>query len=564
MKNKIKKWLINIAKKNVFLRELMYSVRTKKQTNTYMKKYYKKYEVDDKLCVFESFNGRKYSDSPKAVYLRMLNDPEYKDYKFVWAFNNPENFEYLAENPRTKVVKYHSDEYKKTYASAKYWFTPSRLPDYIIPKEEQVYCQFWHGTPLKRLGFDIQMKGMNALHTVKDWQRMYQYDASRYTYMVSPSEFTSDKYRSAFNLKAVGKENCILETGYPRNDALFSFDDEYVKKLRKELGIPKGKKVILYAPTWRDNQHQAGVGYTYELGIDFDKFQKKFGKDYVILFTVHYLVASRMDLSKYEGFIINVSDYPDLNDLYIASDMIITDYSSVFFDYANLKRPMLFYMYDLDMYKGKMRDFYFDLSELPGPIVEKEEDLYKEIKNIDKYFKKYGEKYKKFNEKFNYLDDADSSKRVLDIIIKGDANKKMKKVITYGTYDLLTAGHVEHFRDAKAMGDYLIVGVSTDEFNAIKNKKSYLTYEERKFIVESIKYVDEVIPEEHWDQKPGDIEKYGIDIVAMGSDWEGDERFEKLRQYCDVQYTYRSGKYSSTDFRKHVDNYAKEKVEEKK
>ena len=137
-------------------------------------------------------------------------------------------------------------------------------------------------------------------------------------------------------------------------------------------------------------------------------------------------------------------------------------------------------------------------------------------------------------------------------------------VLTYGTYDLLTAGHVEHFRDCKAMGDYLIVGVSTDEFNAIKHKSSYLTYEERKFVVESIKYVDKVIPEEHWDQKPDDIKKYNVSIVAMGSDWEGDERFEKLRQYCDVRYTYRSGKYSSTNFRKHVDEYTKNIDEEGK
>ncbi|MDE6141514.1 MAG: CDP-glycerol glycerophosphotransferase family protein [Bacilli bacterium] len=418
MNKKIKKILIDIAKKNVFLRELMYSTRTKILKKKYLKNFYNKYEVNDKLCVFESFNGRKYSDSPKAIYLRMLEDKKYKDYHFVWAFANPENFCELNNNPRTTVVKYGSDEYKKIYATAKYWFTPSRLPDYIVPKENQIYCQFWHGTPLKRLGFDIKTKGMNAMHTVKDWQRMYQYDASRYTYMVSPSKFTSEKYRSAFNLKAVGKENCILETGYPRNDALFKYTEKDIKKIKKDLGIPKDKKVILYAPTWRDNQHQAGVGYTYELGIDFDKFQKKFKDEYVILFTVHYLVASRMDLSKYDGFIINVSDYPDLNDLYIVSDMIITDYSSVFFDYANLKRPMLFYMYDLEIYKGNMRDFYFDLKELPGPIVEKEEDLYKEISHIDKYFKKYQDKYDKFNQRFNYLDDANSSERVLDEIIK--------------------------------------------------------------------------------------------------------------------------------------------------
>ena len=135
-------------------------------------------------------------------------------------------------------------------------------------------------------------------------------------------------------------------------------------------------------------------------------------------------------------------------------------------------------------------------------------------------------------------------------------------VLTYGTYDLLTAGHVEHFRDCKAMGDYLIVGVSTDEFNAIKHKTSYLTYAERKFVVESIRYVDKVIPEEYWEQKPDDIKKYNVSIVAMGSDWEGDERFEKLRKYCDVKYTYRSGKYSSTNFKKHVEEYTKKIDEE--
>ena len=97
--------------------------------------------------------------------------------------------------------------------------------------------------------------------------------------------------------------------------------------------------------------------------------------------------------------------------------MIITDYSSVFFDYANLKRPMLFYMYDLEDYKNNARDFYIDLNELPGPIVETENDLYKEINNIDKYWDKYKAKYEKFNKRFNYLDDAHSSKRALEEII---------------------------------------------------------------------------------------------------------------------------------------------------
>lgn len=131
----------------------------------------------------------------------------------------------------------------------------------------------------------------------------------------------------------------------------------------------------------------------------------------------------------------------------------------------------------------------------------------------------------------------------------------MKKVITYGTYDLITPGHIQHLKESKEMGDYLIVGLSTDEFNTIKHKSSYLTYEERKYVLESIKYVDEVIPEENWNQKPNDIKKYNIDILTMGSDWEGSDKFEYLKELCEVRFTKRPFTWSSTDFRKKVDVY---------
>ena len=136
----------------------------------------------------------------------------------------------------------------------------------------------------------------------------------------------------------------------------------------------------------------------------------------------------------------------------------------------------------------------------------------------------------------------------------------MKKVITYGTYDLITPGHIQHLKEAKEMGDYLIVGLSTDEFNTTKHKKSYLTYEERKCVLEAIRYVDKVIPEEKWEQKVEDIKKYNIDILTMGSDWEGDSRFENLKEFCKVKYTHRPYTWSSTEFRKNVDTYV-QKIE---
>lgn len=120
----------------------------------------------------------------------------------------------------------------------------------------------------------------------------------------------------------------------------------------------------------------------------------------------------------------------------------------------------------------------------------------------------------------------------------------MKKVITYGTYDLLHWGHINLLKRAKELGDYLVVGLSTDEFNSLKHKQSYHKYEERKLILEAIKYVDEVIPEEKWGQKARDIIINEIDIFVMGDDWKG--KFDELKEYCDVIYLPRTEGVSTT------------------
>ncbi len=414
---KLKNKVMDAAKKNVVLR-----VVTKKSLKAYRTLryfgYYLTNKVSDKTIVFESFMGRTFSDSQKALYKEMLKDEFFKDYTFIWAFKDVENYKHLEENKNTKVVKYGSKEFMKCMAKAKWWITNSRLPEYLIKKKSQKYIQCWHGTPLKRLGFDIEVEGGNALNTLKEIKEKYEDDAKRYDYMLSPSAFCTEKFASAFNLKKLKKEDVIVELGYPRNDYLFNHTEEDVVKLKNELGIPLDKKVILYAPTWRDNQHQAGVGYTYDLNLDFDRLKEKLSDEYVIIFRTHYFVASQFNFDKYKGFIFNMSNHDDVNECYILSDIIITDYSSVFFDYANLKRPMLFYMYDLDEYQGKLRDFYFGLDELPGPIVKTQDELENEILNIKDYDKKFGDKYTTFTNRFTYLDSGDCSKRVIEKIFK--------------------------------------------------------------------------------------------------------------------------------------------------
>ena len=128
----------------------------------------------------------------------------------------------------------------------------------------------------------------------------------------------------------------------------------------------------------------------------------------------------------------------------------------------------------------------------------------------------------------------------------------MKRVITYGTYDVLHYGHINLLKRAKALGDYLIVALSSDEFNAIKNKKSYYTYEQRKKILESIRYVDLVIPERNWEQKISDVQKYQADIFVMGNDWEG--KFDFLKEYCEVVYLPRTPDVSSTQAKEYLAN----------
>jgi len=126
----------------------------------------------------------------------------------------------------------------------------------------------------------------------------------------------------------------------------------------------------------------------------------------------------------------------------------------------------------------------------------------------------------------------------------------MKRILTYGTFDLLHYGHIRLLKRAKALGDYLIVAVSTDEFNAIKNKKSYHDYETRKKMLEAIRYVDLVIPEKTWEQKLDDVKEFNVDVVVMGSDWAGSDKFDYLKEYCEVVYLDRTEGISTTKIKR--------------
>ena len=240
-------------------------------------------------------------------------------------------------------------------------------------------------------------------------QSTYDDDVKKYTYMIAPNSFCTRVFQSAFGIE---KER-LIETGYPRNDILINADEQKKQEIRARLGIPEGKKVLLYAPTWRDNSFVA-AGYTFELQADFRKWKEMLADEYVLLFKPHYLIINKFsDTEELNGFLYNVDASSEISDLYLIADVLVTDYSSVFFDYAILGRPIYFYMYDLDSYREELRGFYIDIySDLPGDIYEDEEAMLKDIHegNFDR------ERLSQFNARFNEHEDGHASQRVIDIV----------------------------------------------------------------------------------------------------------------------------------------------------
>lgn len=397
----------------MIIKKIKKRIRLRRKINQ-AKKISKNTNIDEKTIIFSSFAGTSYTCSPKAIYNYMINNPKYRDFKFIWAFKKPEEKSKYFNNNRTELVKYNSKDFIEKLAKAKYWIFNFKTPEYFIKKKDQVFIQCWHGTPLKRLGCDIKIEKGNKATELKDIHKSYINDAKKYDYFISPSKFASEKFISAFGLEKLNKKNIIVEKGYPRNEYLFNYKQEDIDKIKEKLNIPQDKKVLLYAPTFRDNQYQAGRGHTYKLGINLLRLKEELmDEGYIILMRLHYLVSNNIDISQFQGFVYDVSKHEDVNELYIISDILVTDYSSVFFDYANLKRPILFFMYDLQEYRNNIRDFYIDLKELPGPIVEDEKNLIKNIRNADNIFDEYKEIYTEFNKKYNYLDNGNVTAKVV-------------------------------------------------------------------------------------------------------------------------------------------------------
>lgn len=361
--------------------------------------------IKDNWIIFESFLGKNYSDSPKYIYQHLAKNNSGK-YKFIWIINKKTRIPY-----KHATVQRFSIRYFYYMARSKYFVFNSRQPLWIIKREGTVFLQTWHGTPLKKLVFDI-----DDISSASPKYKQQVYKQSRvWDYLIAPNAFSSETFRRCFMYA-----NEMLETGYPRNDILHAPDKkEIAEKIKDRIGIPREKKTILYAPTWRDDEYYGRGQYKFELHLNLDKMRQELGEEYIILLRTHYFIADSLDVSALEGFAYNVSKYDDISELYLVSDILITDYSSVFFDFANLKRPMLFYTYDLEKYRDILRGFYLDIEkEVPGPLLFTTEEVIDAINNIESIRNRYEQTYKVFYQRFCQWEDGHASEKVVKSVFK--------------------------------------------------------------------------------------------------------------------------------------------------
>lgn len=350
------------------------------------------------VVLFNSWWGR-LADSPKAIAeeLRRRDAP----FEHVWVLEDPSS----APEGAT-VVRPGSLGWLTQSGRARYLVSNNTLPGYFHKKRGQTYLQTWHGAVLKRIGFDIERP---SFADSQRYLRRLERESRAWDFLVSPSPFSTEKLRSAFRF-----QGRILESGYPRNDILFAPDRDAIRaRVRAELAIPEAAHAVLYAPTWRDNE-------TFSTELNLAELTAGLGRDHVLLVRSHSAVADTVELPPLPG-LRNVSDRDDPGELLLAADVLVTDYSSVMFDFAATGKPLVFYTYDLEHYRDELRGFYFDLTaDPPGPVVGTTAELVAALRDVDALRDRFAPAYRRFQERFCALDDGHAAARVVDAVF-GDA-----------------------------------------------------------------------------------------------------------------------------------------------
>ena len=352
---------------------------------------------------FVSWKGKQCTGNPLGIAeeLRRRGD----DREHLWAITD---WSVPVPEGGTGVLR-GTQEYYEALARSKYLISNDDMQPPFRKRDGQVYLQTWHGTPLKRIGFDITNPQFISGTAYFDHLAR---DVAQWDLLLSPNPFSTPIMRRAFRY-----DGEIAEYGYPGNDLLRRADAaEVAARVRDRLGLPAGKRVVLYAPTWRDNQVYAnGRRYRFDMRLDLERAWRELGEDHVFLIRGHHHNGDDVPAGMRDGFALNVTAYPDITELYLVSDVLVTDYSSAMFDYAVTGRPILFFAYDLAEYRDSLRGFYFDFeAEAPGPLLADSAEVIEAIRDVDAVAAAHRHAYQRFAARFCSLDDGKAGVRACD------------------------------------------------------------------------------------------------------------------------------------------------------
>jgi len=348
-------------------------------------------KIDNKLILFNA-HGKKYNDSPRAIYEYMCQNDFYKEFKFVWALDEPSNYDLK----NAYKVKMDSASYFIIALKAKYWISCVNIERGLnFKKKETIYLNTWHGTPIKYIG--------NAVSGRRD------FDFSTIDLFCYSGMYEKKIYLRDFNIP----ERSLLLSGLPRNDELYNVSLNKVKNYKKELKLPEDKKVILYAPTWRDSKDK-GNSYSLNPPIDISFLEEELKDEYVLLLRTHSYTNNLMGFN-FNEFARDYSAFPDINKLLMVADVLVSDYSATIFDYSILEKPIICFAYDYYEYT-KERGLYINLKkEFPGGIISTQEELVKKLKTMD--YKKECKRIKSFKETYLQVG-GDATKKCIEHLLK--------------------------------------------------------------------------------------------------------------------------------------------------
>ena len=348
--------------------------------------------------LFESFQGRQYSDSPRVVY-EVLRE-QHPELKTVWSYAPSRGREGFPKD--SELVRRGSWRYYRTLARAGYWVDNYGFPKPCPPRKATTYVQTWHGTPLKMVLLDLERIQQLPARGRRFWQEF----VDRWDYVVVPNDY----YRGTF-MRASNTSGQEIRAGLPRNDVLVSRSSPAdVEAVKRELGVPLDRTIVLYTPTWR----RTAAGVPLELP-DLGELAEALGEEYYLLVRQHYYRRGIEIPWELAWFARDVSALDETSTLLLAADVLVSDFSSVSFDYAFLRRPMIFYVPDYEFYTRVEPRTYLDLAQVaPGPLVSNTEELVAAIRRTDEDRATYAEAYETFFARYCAADNGRAGEIVVE------------------------------------------------------------------------------------------------------------------------------------------------------